>query len=524
MMKSMDCAKISQACRLNLSARAGSSSTLAMKKFLIILLQAVNLAAFGASNHYIRAGATGANNGSDWANAYTSIPSTLTRGDTYYFADGNYGSFKFSTAQSGTNYVYFKKAFDAYDHGTDAGWVSSYGQTNATFGPITLNSGYLSFDGQTNYGFQVFYTTIGSMGIGLYVAPWTVIRQTECIGPAGTNDFNFTTSTVGIGTASGLATNLTVDHCSIHGSDTLIFLTGGAGGSDNFTLEYSDLHDSRSINANAHSNCIYVGSGNNDTFRFNRFHNYNVEGIFYSYGGQTGNAIYGNVFYDGVSVAVGVEFRQSYNYGSTLIYNNTFVNLPEGAVLDLTPTTSNTTVGCAGFNNLAYNCSFSWGTITNLGANITVKTSPFVNLASDDYHLATHTTAGVVLPAPYDVDPDGVYRNYDNNWDVGAYEFANSVVQEPVIQTVHDTYLTTNAIALTWMTDENANSIVKYGSSTAYGFSIVNSAMQTSHSIDITNMMLQTGTTYIQVQSTDSQNRTNTASYVIPPAASGLTP
>ena len=37
-----------------------------------------------AANHYIRAGATGLGLGTDWINAYTAIPATLIRGDTYY--------------------------------------------------------------------------------------------------------------------------------------------------------------------------------------------------------------------------------------------------------------------------------------------------------------------------------------------------------------------------------------------------------------------------------------------------------
>jgi hypothetical protein len=40
---------------------------------------------------------------SDWTNAYPSLPATLTRGDTYYIATGNYGGYGFNTAQSGTH-------------------------------------------------------------------------------------------------------------------------------------------------------------------------------------------------------------------------------------------------------------------------------------------------------------------------------------------------------------------------------------------------------------------------------------
>ena len=43
-----------------------------------------------AANHYVRQGAGGS--GGDWTNAYSDLPSTLTRGDTYYVADGTYSS------------------------------------------------------------------------------------------------------------------------------------------------------------------------------------------------------------------------------------------------------------------------------------------------------------------------------------------------------------------------------------------------------------------------------------------------
>jgi hypothetical protein len=41
-----------------------------------------------AANHYVRAGASGNGSGADWTNAYTDLPGSLTRGDTYYVAAG----------------------------------------------------------------------------------------------------------------------------------------------------------------------------------------------------------------------------------------------------------------------------------------------------------------------------------------------------------------------------------------------------------------------------------------------------
>jgi hypothetical protein len=79
-----------------------------------------------AATHYVRPGATGANSGADWSNAWTAMPSSLTRGDTYYLADGSYGYRTFSDNASGSAYIYIKKATVA-DHGTATGWNYSYG-------------------------------------------------------------------------------------------------------------------------------------------------------------------------------------------------------------------------------------------------------------------------------------------------------------------------------------------------------------------------------------------------------------
>ncbi|MBI3729189.1 MAG: hypothetical protein HY254_12760 [Burkholderiales bacterium] len=107
-----------------------------MKKYLIhkLFLPSLLLVTFAdaahAADRYIRAGAKG--NGSDWANAYPSLPSTLVRGDTYYIADGAYVGRAFGTAVSGTTPITIKKATVA-DHGTSVGWTDTYGDGQATF-------------------------------------------------------------------------------------------------------------------------------------------------------------------------------------------------------------------------------------------------------------------------------------------------------------------------------------------------------------------------------------------------------
>ena len=100
-----------------------------------------------AASHYVRAGATGTGDGSDWNNAHTALPATLVRGDTYYIADGSYGSYDFDDPVSGTTFVYIKKAIESA-HGTDTGWVSTYGDGSATFPDWDIRTSYWEMDGQ----------------------------------------------------------------------------------------------------------------------------------------------------------------------------------------------------------------------------------------------------------------------------------------------------------------------------------------------------------------------------------------
>src|SRR3989304_6190299 len=119
--------------------------------YYLLIYFVLSTSAYAAS-HYIRAGASGANNGSDWTNAWTVLPSTLTRGDTYYIADGSYGGYVFDDADSGSTWIYIKKA-TASVHGTETGWDSSYGDGQAVFtAQIEFKTNYLEIDGVTGGG------------------------------------------------------------------------------------------------------------------------------------------------------------------------------------------------------------------------------------------------------------------------------------------------------------------------------------------------------------------------------------
>lgn len=139
-----------------------------MKRVLLTLIFLLLCVPAYAANHYIREGASGSADGSDWTNAWTDLPATLTRGDTYYIADGTYGGYTFDDAESGELYIYIYKATELA-HGTETGWDSEYGDGQALFTGsdrdylISFNQSYFVFSGvaasdpsdSSTYGFKL---------------------------------------------------------------------------------------------------------------------------------------------------------------------------------------------------------------------------------------------------------------------------------------------------------------------------------------------------------------------------------
>jgi hypothetical protein len=99
---------------------------------VVIIALALGNGVASAATYHVRAGATGTANGADWINAYPMLPTTLSRGSTYYVATGTYGGYTFNTTESGTNVVTVKKA-TVLDHGSNTGWNDSYGIGAAVF-------------------------------------------------------------------------------------------------------------------------------------------------------------------------------------------------------------------------------------------------------------------------------------------------------------------------------------------------------------------------------------------------------
>ena len=380
-----------------------------------------------AAVHCIRSGATGLNTGNNWTDAWTSIPPTLIRGDTYYVASGSYGSLNLNTPVSGTNYISLTKAVAA-DHGTETGWQASYESGQAVFGgSSSVRTGFFEVNGQAEYGFKIDFSQ-GQNGINVGGATGVTLRFIDFDGITNTGDFNYSAGTKCVTIDSGV-TNLLVSHCALHGGESLV--QEGDGDVNNgfdstgTVFEYCHFYNARSVANAFHANIYFCTGSQNGTFRYNRVEDYNAEGFFLTgWEGPPRNwAIYGNVFWSngGEQNPRGVEIRQDYSYSGIMIYNNTFVNLAVGGFLDRTAETGNSCVNCVATNNLGYNSPNELGNLL-AAANTADGVNRFVNLTAKDFHLSV-ALPGVFLNGTYGRDLTGINRGADGVWDRGAYEY-----------------------------------------------------------------------------------------------------
>jgi hypothetical protein len=429
-----------------------------------------------AANHYVRASGdvTYNGDGSSWAaattangaGAYKGFPSSTAyvRGDTYFFAGGSYGNFNFNTAVSGTNVVTVKKAI-ASDHGSDTGWVATYGSAQATFTLVSINKSYFVFDGATGGG-------PGSWTTGFGVKVDTSWQTSSSAYPA-----------VFLGELTQSSTsNITVRHFEVegdHGDGTAS--NGGqtndgvaSWGSQDTTISYAYIHNmGRCICIFLPSNNVvweytYTGlyeyvaaehseiastNGGNYTFRYNIFANCQGTGGLMFNG--SGAKIYGNVFFHSVNDTtwnyagnglIGSK-DSSEPVSSVLIYNNTFYN-PFSDSTGGGPQIFGFYMGTDSIakNNLYYGkmpAAAAFAQVTHdynqysslTGASAPTETNktvtsgnPFTNAEALDFSLTANTAAGQDLGAPYNVDMFGKTRT---SWTRGAIEFSTSVVTPP---------------------------------------------------------------------------------------------
>lgn len=426
-------------------------------------------------NHYVRADASGANDGTNWTDAYSALPAFLVRGDTYYIASGSYGEYDFDDEVSSTLVITLKKA-TVTDHGTSTGWLDSYGIGQAAFASLAFMTDHYTIDGQTRnerdwsqgsaYGFHADSVMASRLHFdGGVVSSHVTIRYIDVGGtdnaschyvPSNSCDSGVTDVSFYLGGFETAITHWSISHFRSHNVQLPFLLTGV----DNIIIEYGW------IGPNWSKEAIRGGDGNittNTTIRYNKFvdsckglpTDRTAEGCTAkiaiwgtdNLNGLDDNAIYGNIFYDTtdypgdppggiihtdacINIGGNGGRWRGVSTNNSKIYNNTIVGVAAGVC----------TIGFAGtgtnnqaFNNLWYAVTASTGCIevARVCINNTVISfgNQFVNAVTTypgtgfDYHLASATTAGTRLPAPYNLDMDGMIRGGDGIWDLGAFEF-----------------------------------------------------------------------------------------------------
>lgn len=425
----------------------------------LILFATVAIPSWSATK-FVNNSATGSNNGTSWANAWTNVSSIgwsgLSAGDVVCVAGGTYsGSIKTGANGASGNPITIRRAAaaDAACGSSTAGWNSSF-DAQAVISGITLANNYVTIDGASSNGFKINLANASGSPSGIGVSAPTngvVLRYIEVSGPCGTTACNQNGDSRSIdlnswnGSSYNLQNNMTIQYNNLHGSCTILW----SAHSTNLVIEhnrFADSADSTPGNPNCHPNVVAAQDSTNVAFRYNEVTNWQVEGIMTCPNGGCSSSwdIYGNLWHDPMAGSYPrVLEAQGNTNGPYRVYNNTFVNISYA-----TAGTANGgafTSDSVGRNNIFWNspttglpsndydlCNKACG---EANGQTYTTTDLFANYAARDYHLARATNAGLSLAAPYNIDYDGNTRGADGVWDRGAYEFGGSSTTKPGIPT-----------------------------------------------------------------------------------------
>ncbi|MEK7609595.1 MAG: DUF4082 domain-containing protein [Patescibacteria group bacterium] len=410
---------------------------------------------------YIRSGATGNGSGSDWTNAYSTLPATATlqRGATYYVADGSYGSYVFDDPESSTQLITIKKATVA-NHGIATGWDNTYGDGQAVFTALEFTSSNWVFDGQTRNESDWFDKTAYGFSVGSN-GDWPSVSIAKYGARTDNVTLKYTYILAIVGNLPGTSVRRMCISTDNNSGETInstghvfsrVFCDGGTQhwfvrNSEAPVIEYSASDRITGNSANHGENINLYYNGDNSVIRYNKFRNsFMGQGSTPAGGGTAimaiswtnGHQIYGNIVYN-YQVGNGVIGFGRNDCSNCKIYNNTFANSTYGAsgiplnggsnnyvynnlwINTNTPTIAGATHDYNGFSGSA--------SLGEANQQLNIPTSIFNNYTGNDFTLKTNTNPGTLLPAPYNVDMLGRTRT---TWSRGAYEYTAPIVQQDI--------------------------------------------------------------------------------------------
>ena len=418
----------------------------------LLLFQLFSFSAFQlfAANVYVGPSTTGSGSGADWSNlkAWANVTS-FTRGNVYYLRDSDGTQYPdgadFATANSSTTTIIIRKA-TASDHGTETGWTSSMGDGQAYFeGAWDFGSGYWIIDGgwrnEQNWGDKTAYgICVTNNGTTCAYANPTTCRNlwftnVTFLGnpndppdpPQGWRNFYITSW----GEGAGDMPDCVWSKCLFKNGVNQLYAE--AANVDNALVEYcyfdttknSDGNHGESINLstggaggwiirwNVWTNCVgtsVIAMNNNDGIEVygNLFINgYGANGVF-GYASDTGSD--NNKFYNNTVVGDAANGGGVVGGTGNTAYNNLFVG-----------NNSETISGTHDYN------AFSGAGLSEANQQTSVATSIFVDYSGRDLRLASNTTGGTDLGAPYNVDIKG---NTRTTWSRGALEYQSEEADE----------------------------------------------------------------------------------------------
>ena len=438
--------------------------------FAILMILLVPVVAGAATDHCVRSGATGSATGADWTNAYTTLPTSLTRGDTYFVASGSYTNYTFDDNESGTTVITIKHATIA-DHGPATGWDDAYATGTADWTYWNFTKGYYTINGQTGlwasdwpgyeaYGIRLRSTSTASIPnlhlitIGAYNNfPNNVIfyHVDAAFNTGNTNDWG--KSNVIFQGYPG--TGVSFNSCWFHFSGGSVMTLNGTAGQvtiDKCFLEESSIGQYYMAWTPGEHGVLIQITPDNTVISNSIFRRWASTGGISLYDNQDGTLIYGCLFLYDSPGTEGIPFYGGGSEGSVnglasgggpytnnKVYNCTFSGLiNDGQIFDIPNAgfdSSNEVKNCLFYNSLYSNTGkFGFGTSLTKANNwyygsgtFTGETGlqvgagdPFVNASAKNFRLTAQTDAGINLGSPYTTDAFGISRSY---WTRGAYEY-----------------------------------------------------------------------------------------------------